>query len=429
MIMSDAGNQEFYGVTSNGALPSAFVTSTANGEFNQQGVANAGDATLVISNAGTATIGAIADGTGAGFGNADAFIGQAIFQSASATATTGVANASISNAGVLNILASGVQGGTGGSPDAVIETAIQQFAFGGVGANVALNNSGTLAISAVASAVETTTGAFGAVLNGASGVRINWGIYQSAIASNGDASVLLDNSGDITISVLANGVDDDSVIAEASLAQTGIVQYADATGGDAAVALANNGDISIGVDAIADAGDAATADVFMRWGIAQSANASSGDASASLTNGADNTLTIGVGAVADGSVADADASIDYAIRQRAAVSGGATGDASVSLANDGTLTIAALADADATTAGANAFASIDYALWQFASNAAGGDATVDFGNAGTIDLSIVANADGETAANASAILGQFLSASANASGGGDAAANLANSGD
>src|SRR5690606_17033479 len=68
MIMSDAGNQEFYGQTTAGAgTINANVSTTANGEFLQQGTATTGDATLAITNSGTATIGAVAVGTGTTF--------------------------------------------------------------------------------------------------------------------------------------------------------------------------------------------------------------------------------------------------------------------------------------------------------------------------------------------------------------------------
>src|SRR5512138_3620927 len=60
LVISDAGDDYFYGVTdTNDGAATASVTSTANGRIYQSGTATGGDATLLISNLGTAAIGAI----------------------------------------------------------------------------------------------------------------------------------------------------------------------------------------------------------------------------------------------------------------------------------------------------------------------------------------------------------------------------------
>ena len=200
LVLSDIGDDFFYGVTdtADGAA-TAIVSSTTDpngGLIWQTGTATAGDATLVLSNVGTATVGAIATASGAGAQTAVASVGTgvgttaAIYQGAFATATTGAADAAFANSGVVNVLASANAISTAATAEATahIETGLWQQAQGGVSGSASILNDGDISISAVANATasEGTASANTDILHG---------IYQTASASLGDASVSLTNNG------------------------------------------------------------------------------------------------------------------------------------------------------------------------------------------------------------------------------------------
>src|SRR5690606_29920015 len=113
LIISDAGNQETYGVIDvTPTAANALVATTADGKMEQTGLATGGTtaapalAFVEISNAGTATIGAIATASGAAAQAANANVtGVAINQVANATGTAGSALAVFDNSGSLNVLA------------------------------------------------------------------------------------------------------------------------------------------------------------------------------------------------------------------------------------------------------------------------------------------------------------------------------------
>ena len=380
--------------------------------------------------------------------SANALIVGGIHQSAVAAGSLGLALVTLENgtAGSINVAAhaSANAATANASANAELNRAIHQDALGNAGADAAVDvvNLGVIDVSASATANALTTAGdpiAGAV---ASAVASNV-IELEAESFGGDASVALDNSGSIAVAAVANavGLQTTEVVtgtffgfpftvteinpasAHAQIFRA-IDQDVEAQTGAARAVLTNSGSIALTVEA--NANQSANADLIR--GIFQSATAAS-SATASLLNSG----TIALGASANAVIGGlgngtAFATVETGIGQFA--SGTA---ATVNLINDGTIDMSAVGNASAAqgsafanadltmihqqavgslvtltnnglingTASANAvaaaFASASATIDGITQSATGATATAEFFNAGTVDLNAVANATGSAA--------------------------------
>ncbi|MEO6248013.1 MAG: hypothetical protein ABIO85_05450 [Sphingomicrobium sp.] len=184
----------------------ASATATASGSANasarvRTGVSQlasasgSGDAAVSLVNDGSFSVDANAAALGGPVANAYADLTSGVYQFADASGT-GAASAALANAGTLSLQSTataqavGVTTGTGTAPGNALASAslyygVSQIADGASGASVGLDNSGSLAIGASASATANQ--------DATARAQVDYGIYQDATASAGDASVALAN--------------------------------------------------------------------------------------------------------------------------------------------------------------------------------------------------------------------------------------------
>jgi hypothetical protein len=417
-LAATPGSPCFFGVIDTTPPSSAIVTGTANGQIVQASVGATVALSMTNAAGSSAEIGAIAKGGSAA--NASIAV-AAISQSASASS----ASVTLKNDG--NLLIDAVASATGDTAvaHARIATGIFQDATGSSAAFDHLTNTGDLTIEAHAHASGSLARASAYVSNG---IEQDFGFETS-----GSGAANIDNSGTLhvgalatavgstaatAIAVVAHGIGFGNVTneaggtitidavanasASAALAEAvvgvGITEGFFNGTGDAVNTIANDGTISINAKANAT-GSAAEAVAVVGQGIFQSDNASgtSHNAIASVSN--NGTLTIGATANASGSdFSLAQAVVGGGIEQHANASG-ASGNASAIIANgaNGTINIEAAANAVGGTVAAGAV--VQSAIFQSA-NASSGVASASVTNAGTIDIGAVAHATGDAEAQA-----------------------------
>jgi len=315
------------------------------------------------------------------------------------------------------------------------DSVIEQETFSEDGdASATMINSGSISIDVTALATAAVDG--GVIAGTATtfayqanaSASISSAIRQSADSNGGDATVSMDNSGSIDITAVASANSPGIATASASI-ESAISQSAESTGGDAFVTLDNSGSITI--SASADAVGDVYAYAAVHGGLRQSAFASAGttgttgglgalalstmnDASVSLIN--DGSFTLSADAfVSDTGVgpATATASASSAILQEAT----ATGNAMADLTNTGTIDISAIANAVAASGSASANAYAYGNIVQDVNADGTGSAVID--NSGDITILAAAAATGSDAlasATAYTAIGQYVSAAGEASG-------------
>jgi hypothetical protein len=302
---------------------------------------------------------------------------------------------------------------------------------GNATANAVLHNTGSIEVSANASA--------NAGGEASATAQVDWGIYQQAeahAASAAFAHATLTNGAYGTIEVLANArATGSSANAQASIGTTGwtgagISQEATASGtaGTASALMTNSGNITIAANAVANAtSGSAQATAGIHKGIFQ--NAEGVDrALVSLSNAAYATIAIAANANAHGQTdGSAYANIDSGISQDA-TSTAVGGYATAELTNNGTISIGASANAFGGRDGsASATAHIDYGIFQYAN--AYSSASVNLVNNGALSIHAAASASADEDATATAGIGIGVSQWATATGdGGNASASLTNTG-
>lgn len=400
LTISNIGESLDFGTDNRGSgLVTATLDGTASGRFSQTGAANGtspeGLATLTIANAGEARIGASADATATGTAaaSAQAEVTSAVLQVASAT---GLASATLTNAGTLDIESLARAVGPAAAASGALTYGIEQLASG-TSAATDLTNSGDLLIHVGSDAEADQTAVASA--------NLGRGLFQAAHASEGDASVMLGNSGALTV-LAAGSATGASAFADASI-ETGVSQYANAGGGDglgagnASATLTNSPAGTLTVQAMAQANaslGSAQADASVTSAIYQAAIGGTGDAAASLTNAGSLTISSLAEAVTTGRSdvgnATADASIESGIEQYAYSTG--AGNAALSLANGGTLNLTAAATAQALDA-ANAYASVHSGISQYAETHGGGAIDGALENSGSLAIAATATATGASA--------------------------------
>lgn len=285
---------------------------------------------------------------------ATAYVGNGIGQ----TANGGTATLGLTNAGIINVLAT-----------------------------AAANEHGVAVAQDAGSVAFTSAGAYAFA-------TINQGIFQNGLSTNG-AAVTLTNSagGAIKVGVLANANGNPQADARAVL-NYGVYQtgYTSGAASNPTVTLTNSGSLALsaGADAV---GRTALANGYINFGIQQIAFANTGVASDSLTN--TNTLSVNALATAAGTnFSTAIGQVFHGIDQHA------TGTSpAVALNNSGALSIEAsgkamshtpvsgpggVAVASAIVGGASAF---DGGITQVA---LGSNPTVALTNSGTLDIGALA---------------------------------------
>lgn len=214
----------------------------------QSATGDSGGAVAELANSGPLDISAVAHASG-NSATAVAYVSNGISQSASATGT-GNATAVLNNGegGVLSITADAVAtaGVNDGYAYATIDGAILQYATADSGIALAsLTNAGTMGITANATAHGATVAGAIAAVNG--------GIEQNASATTGYSTATLVNTGTLTIGANANAVATSGGAGAYAAVKSGIEQFA--TG--SLVSIDNNGAINIA--AVANATGTASA--------------------------------------------------------------------------------------------------------------------------------------------------------------------------
>ena len=372
---------------------------------------------LVIG--GELTIGALAAATGA-TATAIARIDTAIMQQA---ISGGGASNSVDVSGSIDIIASAEAVATDGPAMALaaITQAMVLSATGATSAAIDLTNSGSVSIAgfAEASAHEGSDPAVaGAIIFGIDAF--------ASVTSDGPASIAVTNDGSIVLDAEAHAAAPGLALASAA-ALAGINATALAVQGDAAIAIDNAGAFSLSAAAEATGGQTGFAVANANGALIANANGfGAGDASAAIVNSGSLTLDAAAQAQATNNaiaIAIAGSAILNAARA-------ATGDALVSIDNVGLIEI--LADAAATgllaqatvIAGGGPFTG---AVVQTAF-AISGDASALLANDGAIIISGHAEANGSDFATAVAFGGPGVVVRASNIGGGNAHADIVNTG-
>lgn len=400
-----------------------------------------GDVSLSLANSGDLAIDAFASASGDTSAWSLALIKNAILQQG--VASDGVGTAELDNDGSIQIMAQAVAHADSGSvaasqsatalmygarvtATAVVSAAIVQDVQGEDGADASLTNSGDISI--VASAEATAAGS-ALELSPVAVAAAQDVIYQVSRSTGGDASIELDNDGDLTILSVAEASSDSGAELALAIVSSAIHQEANASG-DVSVSLTNSGDLGIGAQAEA-AGPVASAIAVVFTAIHQNAFATGeGDAAASLQN--DGSLQISAVASATGSNGDGS---QAGYGRALAINGGGivlvaqngigAGDMDVSLDNSDTIDIVAVAHAEAggvaapvygrsTPVGASATAIVTAAVVQGAIGEH--NSTVSLNNSGELTVAAVADASGPEMAEtiglgASSSAGYFAGAS------------------
>ncbi len=412
-------------IASNPAGAANAFASIADDGFRQHAIASTGTAIASLNNDGQLLIDALASAIGTSGAVANAFVNTAISQYAYVTTGSGDALAVIDNDGLLTIEANAFASASAGLAAAIatIDYGVYQGAFntGSGDAVVTMFNDGQVNVEAVAVALGD---------NALATANVQYGVYQSATASTGDASVAILNgvNGAIDVGAVAVAVGDSGFADAQGTVQSGIYQSANvSSAGDASVVLSNDGLIDIHATASASATGAATALALVDGGLFQYAFAGSdGNGSVMLDNATGATFDIAANAVAFGDAAFARASISDGISMSATAVG--SGNlASANLNNGGNLTIAADASASGTNAVAlaNVTSGINLAVNGYSS----ADALAQLNNSGNLAINAHAMAVGTTDGVAIAHMsGGGIDIDATAHTNGDASANVANGG-
>ena len=219
----------------------AYACATLNHAVFQSAVAGSGYASNVVANNGTMTLGAVANAVGYGtslafHATATADADQVIQQYASATGEFGASN-SVSNAGTLNIDARAAASGSGlAFANAYLSQAIVQTAnaVDGLASNVVSNTAdGVIDVGAYASALATDGFA-------SADATISNAIQQSATTTGaGYATNTISNAGALNIHANATATADTEAFANATITN-GIRQHAYASGSGYATNLVDN---------------------------------------------------------------------------------------------------------------------------------------------------------------------------------------------
>jgi hypothetical protein len=397
----------------------AFVSNAVQ----QTGYARLGDASIDIANSGTIEIDAsafaFAFATGPTVGStaahATALAAASFAIDQTATAMAGDVTLGFENSGSIQISAnatavaaaggSATQAGSA-SASGYIHDALYQHGYAPAGSvHIAGTNSGTLDISDVAKA----TGA-----NAVADAHVKYAVSQSAVALGGNADVSFANTGTLDEAIVASAHGTEGFATATAKLTQAIFQGASATG-EASATLDNEGTIDVGLLATADAAQSADAQVMNWQGIAQLAQ-SPGDAALALANGG--TIRFNATALAtahNSSSASANASaliFNRGIFQTAEAKfvnqSSATsfihftsmpvGAASIALDNSGTISIDSLGRARADEF-AQVLAAASSIVHQYAE---GTSATVTIDNSGTIEEGVLAQATGGQVADAAA---------------------------
>jgi hypothetical protein len=402
----------------------ASASAIVSGALVQNAIAALGSGQASLDNQGSLQLGAIASASATGSAYASAHVKPAILQVAGASGKgpDSVAGDRLANGATIEIGAGAFAGGATASALAGVGVAVNQLAQASFGdAAATLSNTGTLAVTAAASAQGSVT----AIADAGVGSPRSGAIAQTAQAPAGHATDLLANSGTISLVGTArasaeggwaqaighvnNGIVQNALGSSASAALDnsgtirlqgaghasghsatgngviggGIIQFAEATAtigksskdfdavaaaGNAIASITNSGSISVSGIGIAEATGPARAVGFVGGAISQFASAGAGNASASLTNEEDITILAGASAAGAG-LAFTISGSSWALggaSALASVSGGlvqvvgaSSGDAAATLANSGSLSISAVANA----AGAG-IASVIASPWQ-----------------------------------------------------------------
>ena len=409
ITISAIGTSPQAGVDNQGpGLVQALLADPASGQLSITASATTGNATLALTNAGSATVGvrALASGSGsptASIGAHTAFASAvartAVFQSAQAAK---VAAATLDNTGALTIGAIAAAGSAyiaGAKAD--LGFGYYQQASGGTGASAGLTNAADATLTIAASA------AVGSDYAGSAVAHLGQALTQSAQAGSGVAAATFSNAGSASIGAFAAASGGAYAYAEADLGN-GLAQQA--VGPAAAVSLTNTGVLAIGGKASASAGGSAIAFVSALGAIAQGAYAANGDAGTVLDNSG--TLTISLSAAAGRNTvqATADAFGTALIDNTASAT---FGNAAATLTNSGELTVSA--KGQATAAYAFAYATLLEAA-KVISFATSGNAAATIDNSGKLTISLEADALGGLA-RANALGRTVLDEESNAKGG------------
>lgn len=387
--------------------------------------------------------------------------------------TGSLGSASISNGGVIDILANAAASAPGAATaTAYLSLGISQIAAPTASAAVDFYNQGSISLGSIASAQGLEAVAQGFVITGISTSAMTTSRDEN---SNDPASAAFANAGDIDVAAIAMAGGVDSAVAAATVV-AGLSQYATTPwGGDASAALTNDGSLAVAATAEAVAASAvAQAEVangLQQWsyssgrGSAAAVANNSGSikvnadaaahgasalavaqlsqgfnqiasgrhganaATAELTNGG--SIEIGAHAIATGGDATAAADLGYGVVQEGSLIagvGGQSGAASAAIVNDGSIDIAAsataLASGVATSTGIGipgqgaptgtglAFASMGFGLMQSAGGFSSAEANIT--NSGSINIGAEAAASANLLAAASAYIGVGMAQTATA---------------
>jgi hypothetical protein len=359
-------------------------------------IPSSGDAatsSAALTNSGTFTIAANAQGSSGTHVDAEAFVGG--FYQDINDGGLGNASASVINSGTLTAVATAQAASpTQASAYASVDTGVEQYATGLNSAIASLTNSGTMTFVATATASSPVN----AVATG----EVYYGLYQTADATGGNAtgsSASFDNTGSISFTATGSATATGTPGNATALAKFNYEPiYQQAEGGlSTSVALTNEGSLTFVGNATASGVTKAVATAYIDdSAIYQSAYTTNGNATSASVN-LDNSGTLAFQLTANATATDAAGLAtayayidDTAIYQEAQTAQ----TASVNLTNSGTLTFALSATATAP-AGAQASAYFDdYGIYQTASATVGNAtlASVGLNNSGTLAFQAIANA-------------------------------------
>ena len=411
------------------AVTAVAVGSTSEGEtgwvvinraLSAEAIANGGgDATATLTNAGTLTVAANAGLTVA---QSSLYAGVASYAQVvravdlTARGTTGTYGANLDNSGTLAISAdvTGTVPVTSGATPygnalaigtingGIVESAYpvqgSNYAYvTGGAAQLALSNSGTIAIEVVQTASGPSVEAGAGLYYYAD--SINAAIAQNAQTLGGSIAETIDNQSGATvlIAALGNGTAQGGQASAGAVIANGVVQTAGVAGGSAALALTNAGTLAIQATANVTGGAYNSANAVVSGGLIQAASNPAYGAVApvsALTVALNNTGTIDLSSSANasnGGFADARAEGIDAIDQRATAYGQADSVAAT-LTNAGTIAVSVAAKAvSSQSANVYAYATGQTMVRQAAVNEVGA-ASASLDNTGVIALDATATA-------------------------------------
>lgn len=270
--ISNSGSLDFVAHGEANAANSAYADALFYNAVAQFANANGGvgKGTLELANEGSISLAVVADAGGDAVADAFAIASHDIGQSALIMGND--ATLDFDNSGSIEIDVAALAEGSHAEAAATLATAIYQTgaALGDGGAEVSLDNSGSIDLAVLASA-ESPDGSAGALaaLNGAvsqyAGAGSSQYVYGSTsggltaitqdIFPTGPASLALDNSGSVDVTVAAVAEGGTSAVASS----TGLVVSQFARGADASASIVNDGSMEIELGASAQGDTSATA--------------------------------------------------------------------------------------------------------------------------------------------------------------------------